>query len=104
MKDVYLAKINPDQNEYRMYRLCLPEQSRELLQQWGRIGDYVYEKWDGFDSHNEALKQFERLEKAKRSEDYITADQAVMPRNHLFYEQPEGAMEAGGQLSFFEDV
>jgi|JYMV01.1.fsa_nt_gi predicted DNA-binding WGR domain protein len=104
MNDLYLAKVNPESNEYRMYRLCLPEQSYELLQQWGRIGDYIYEKWDIFTSHAAAKKQFDKLESSKRAEGYITADRAIMPRNHIFYETEKKAVDADGQLSFLNDI
>lgn len=104
MRDLFLAKIKPEANEYRMYRLCLPDKSCELLQQWGRIGDYIYEKWDKFGSYIEAQKQFEKLEKAKRQEGYTTAERSVMPRNHIFYEVNMRTMETDGQLSFLNDI
>jgi len=104
MQDIYLAKVNPDKNEYRFYRLCLPTNSTDLLQQWGRVGDYIYEKWDGFDSHQAAQVQLEKLTKSKRREGYTLADRSVMPRNHLFYERPTGSMDGDGQLTLFDDV
>jgi len=58
----------------------LPDNSTELQQQWGRVGD-VYEKWDGFDSHQAAQAQLEKLTKSKRREGYVFEDRSVMPGN-----------------------
>lgn len=103
MREITLANIDPDKNEYRFYRLALPEGSLELFRQWGRIGDYINEKWDTFSDRSAAEKAFKAAEKEKRREGYVTADHGVFPKNYMFYAPPDKTEEPGGQLSFLTD-
>lgn len=101
MKQIYLSKIEPESNTYKFYRLLLPPGSKALLVQWGRIGDYVTEKWAQFATAEAAQTQFGKLDREKRREGYRDADQKVMPKNYLFYQPPTGTVKPDdGQLSF----
>lgn len=104
MQQVTLARINQDANEYRFYRLVLPTGSQSLLRQWGRINEYVYEKWDEYSSYESALETFKKTEQTKRQEGYISADNSVFPRSYIFYSVPvEAPVEANGQLNLFDN-
>ena len=103
MKIVYLLFLDPDHNHYRFYRLALAPGARAVHKLWGRVGDYVTEKWEILPSHQEAEKHFARVEKDKRREGYREADEKVLPKNFFLYipatgtERPED-----GQLSWLD--
>ena len=103
MQQLILANIDPDKNEYRFYRLVLPPGSLALLRQWGRLGDYIHEKWDVFTDRAATEKAFSAAEREKRREGYIDADKSVFPKNYMFYAPPDKTEEPGGQLSFLID-
>ena len=84
MQQIILAKIDQDANEYRFYRLVLPPGSRALLRQWGRINDYLNEKWDVYADRKAAVAAYEKAEHEKRREGYTTAEQSVFPKNYMF--------------------
>jgi len=104
MQQIILAKIDQDANEYRFYRLVLPPGSRALLRQWGRINDYLNEKWDICADRKAALAAYEKAEHEKRREGYTTAEQSVFPKNYMFYHEPAKTLaQPDGQLSLFDD-
>lgn len=102
MKQVFLSKVDADKNEYRFYRMVLPPGSLAFLRHWGRIGDYIHEKWDTFPTREAAEKALARAEKEKRREGYSTADKGVFPKNYMFYAPPDKTEEPGGQLTFLK--
>ncbi len=102
--EIILARIDQDANEYRFYRLVLPPGSRALLRQWGRINEYINEKWDVFADRKSALEAYEKTEREKRHEGYTVADRSVFPKNYMFYHpQAQTQVKPDGQLSLFED-
>lgn len=102
--EIILARIDQDANEYRFYRLVLPPGSRALLRQWGRINDYVNEKWDVYADQKSAIEAYEKAEYEKRREGYTTAEQSVFPKNYLFYHpQAQTQVKPDGQLSLFDN-
>lgn len=85
MKEIILKKVQSDKNEHKLYRLVLVDQGLGVLHQWGRIGEWVQEKWSEFESYEAALKDFERTEKSKRKDGYIDGDWSIMPSSYRLY-------------------
>jgi len=105
MKILYLLYLDPDQNNYRFYRLALPPGSKAVHKLWGRVGEYVTEKWEELPTRKEAEAHFEQVAKEKRREGYRDADQHVLPKNFFLYTPPPAAATerpADGQLSFLD--
>jgi len=104
MQEIIMVRIAQDANEYRFYRLVLTPGSRTLFRQWGRINEYINEKWDVFADRKAALAAYEKAEHEKRREGYTTAEQSVFPKNYMFYHEPAKTLaQPDGQLSLFDD-
>ena len=104
MQEIIMVRIDQDANEYRFYRLVLPPASRALFRQWGRINEYVNEKWDVCPDRKSALEAYEKAQQEKRREGYTIADRSVFPKNYMFYHpSAKSLIQPDGQLSLFDD-
>lgn len=103
IRKVVLQHIDPDKNQYRFYRLILPAGSRSVIKQWGRVHDHLTEYIEEFTTRQEAVEHFDSLEKEKRKDGYIDADDKVLPKNYRIYiPQAQKTMQSiDGQLSLF---
>jgi len=104
MKSIFLSKIEPQNNTFRFYRIVLPVDSKALLIQWGRIGEYLTERWEQHESNKAALKALESTQKKKVAKGYMLTDERVLPKNYLLNREPGVAVQAGGQLSFLDEI
>lgn len=103
MKIVYLLKIDSTANEYRFHRLALPPDGRAVHRLWGRMHEYLTERWEEFATPEAASKHFNKVVREKEREGYKKTDEHVLPKNFFLYvEKPAEATERppDGQLNW----
>lgn len=69
----YLTKRNPEENQFRFYKLSIsPALFGEwsLVREWGRIGSAGTVKIDFFDTEKEAVQKQAQLFKQKQKKGY----------------------------------
>lgn len=68
MKIIYLLKIDSQANEYRFHRLALPPDGRVVHRLWGRMHEYLTERWEEFATPEAASKHFNKVVREKERE------------------------------------